>query len=144
MTAKPQTRIMPYTPEQMFRLVADVKKYPEFLPWCAGAFIHKETPQEMLADLTIGYGLLRESFTSHVYLTPYESIQVDCVKGPFNKLTNLWKFKPAEDNQTEVEFLIDFQLSNPVLQFAMDKVYNKAFSNITEAFHKRAQQIYGT
>lgn len=138
-----QKRVLPFSAEQLYKLVADVKRYPEFLPWCAEAHVHKETPEEMLADLTIGYSFFSETFTSHVYLKPHESIDVECVKGPFDKMVNHWKFYPLNDHETEVEFSIDYQFKNPLFQMAMDKIYDTAFMKMTEAFEERAVEIYG-
>lgn len=143
MRSQIQKRTFPYSIEDTYKLVADVKSYPEFLPWCMGAHIHKETPEEMVADLTIGYGLFNDSFTSHVKLQPYDSIHVNCVKGAVDNLQNSWEFRAINDNETEVTFSLDYKFKNPFLQMAMDKIYDTAFAKMTDAFLERARVVYG-
>lgn len=89
-----ETKIIPYSPEQLFDLVADCGKYPQFLPWCVASRVRSRTETEMVADLTIGFGPFRESFTSRVTLQRPERILVSYENGPFRYLKNQWKFHP--------------------------------------------------
>src|SRR5271170_6352481 len=93
-----ETRTLPYTPEQMFALVADVERYPEFLPWCVACRIASRVSQnEFTADLAVGFKMVREQFTSRVTLAPIERIHVHYLRGPFQYLENEWRFRPAPD-----------------------------------------------
>jgi coenzyme Q-binding protein COQ10 len=137
-----ERQYLPYPPDQLFGLVADVGKYPEFLPWCAGARIRKRTADELVADLTIGFGPFRESFTSRVTLEPPSHITVRYERGPFRYLNNHWVFLPHERG-TEVDFFVDFEFRSRILQAAVGVVFNEAVRRMVGAFHKRAREIYG-
>ena len=137
-----EKRLLPYTPAQMFDLVADVAKYPQFLPWCVGARVRSKTEKEVVADLTIGYGPFRESFTSRVNLKHPERIDVRYEKGPFKYLNNHWRFN-AVDTGTEVDFFVDFEFHSRILQAAIGLVFNEAVRRMVAAFHKRAIAVYG-
>jgi len=139
---------LPYTAEQMFALVADVAKYPQFLPWCVGARVRKNDGTEMLADLTIGFGPFRESFGSRVSLTPAQAdgpsaIRVTYENGPFKYLTNAWDFVPREGG-CEVQFFVDFEFRNAILQKAIGAVFTEAVHRMVQAFLKRAEVVYAT
>lgn len=135
-------RTVPYTPEQLFDLVADVGRYPEFLPWCVGARIRSRTEDELVADLTIGFGPFRESFTSRVALDRPHEIRVAYENGPFRYLRNNWKFTP-EPNGCRVDFFVDFEFRNRILQAAIGAVFGEAVRRMVNAFLKRAREKYG-
>ncbi|MBA3812984.1 MAG: type II toxin-antitoxin system RatA family toxin [Alphaproteobacteria bacterium] len=137
------THFMPYTPEQLFDLVADIEKYPEFLPWCAAARILSKSETEIVADLSVGYKLFRETFRSRVHLTPKTRIDVEYITGPFQSLNNHWIFKQAPSFGTNVDFFIEFQFRNRLFQSATQKVFEGAFNQMLSSFEKRAQQLYG-
>jgi coenzyme Q-binding protein COQ10 len=137
-----EKQILPYQPEQLFDLVADCAKYPEFLPWCVAARVRSRTETEMVADLTIGYGPFRESFTSRNTMTRPEGIDVRYEKGPFKYLNNHWGFRPVA-NGTEVSFYVDFEFNSRILQAAIGVVFNEAVRRMVAAFHKRAIAVYG-
>lgn len=137
-----ERQILPYQPEQLFDLVADVAKYPEFLPWCVAARVRSRTATELMADLTIGYGPFRESFTSRDTLDRPGRIDVRYAKGPFKYLNNTWLFLPHPTG-TEVDFFIDFEFNNRLLQAAIGVVFNEAVRRMVAAFHKRAIAVYG-
>lgn len=137
-----ERRIIPYRPDQLFDLVADVGKYPQFLPWCVGARIRTRTERELVADLTIGFGPFRESFTSRVALNRPESVKVRYENGPFRYLNNQWDFKPHPDG-TEVGFYVDFEFRSRILQAAIGVVFNEAVRRMVNAFRKRARDVYG-
>jgi len=103
-----EKRTLRYTPEQMYDLVADVRRYPEFLPWCVGARVISQTDSELLADLTIGFKLFRETFRSRVQLDRPHEVKVRYENGPFRYLNNTWKFHPVEGG-TEVDFFVDLR-----------------------------------
>jgi coenzyme Q-binding protein COQ10 len=137
-----EREILPYRPHQLFDLVADVEKYPQFLPWCVAARVRSRTDKQVLADLTIGYGPFRESFTSRVTLSPPDRIDVHYQKGPFKYLNNHWLFLP-HPNGTEVDFFVDFEFNSRLLQAAIGLVFNEAVHRMVGAFHKRAVAVYG-
>jgi coenzyme Q-binding protein COQ10 len=137
-----ERQILPYRPEQLFDLVVDVAKYPLFLPWCVAARMRSRTEQEVIADLTIGYGPFRESFTSRVAPSRPDRIDVRYEKGPFKYLNNHWLFLPHA-NGTEVDFFVDFEFNSRILQAAIGLVFNEAVRRMVAAFHKRAIAVYG-
>lgn len=137
-----ERQLVPYRPEQLFDLVADVARYPEFLPWCVGARVRSRTETEEIADLTIGFGPFRESFTSRVSLDRPRVVKVRYEKGPFRYLNNQWEFIPHPGG-TEVEFFVDFEFRSRVLQAAVGVVFNETVKRMVNAFRKRAQQVYG-
>ena len=137
-----ETKIIPYSPEQLFDLVADCGKYPQFLPWCVASRVRSRTETEMVADLTIGFGPFRESFTSRVTLQRPERILVSYENGPFRYLKNQWKFNPHPKG-AKVDFFVDFEFRSRILQSAIGVVFNEAVRRMVNAFIKRARDIYG-
>jgi coenzyme Q-binding protein COQ10 len=137
-----ERQLLPYRPDQLFDLVADVGKYPEFLPWCVGARVRRRTEEELVADLTIGFGPFRESFTSRVSLERPRHITVRYERGPFRYLNNHWVFAP-HDNGAEVDFFVDFEFRSRILQAAIGVVFNEAVRRMVGAFRKRARDVYG-
>ena len=138
------THYLPYTPEQLFDLVADIEKYPEFLPWCVATRILSKSETEIIADLSVGYKLFRETFRSRVHLTPKTRIDVEYITGPFHSLNNHWDFKQAPGFGTNVDFFIDFQFRHSLFQRATQKVFEGAFNQMLSSFETRAQQLYGS
>ena len=133
---------MPYIPEQMFDLVADVGQYPRFLPWCIGARIRSNDGQEMVADLTIGFGPFRESFTSRVKLDRPGSVQVVYENNPLKYLHNTWTFEP-DPRGCHVRFFVDFEFRSRLLQAAIGAVFGEAVRRMVGAFLTRAHALYG-
>ena len=134
--------LVPYAPEQLFDLVADVGRYPEFLPWCTGAHVRSRTERELVADLTIGFGPFQESFTSRVSLERPGRIRVRYENGPFHHLNNQWVFTAAPGG-TQIDFWVDFEFRNRVLQKAIGVVFSETVKRMVSAFRKRAEQVYG-
>ena len=137
-----EKRVLPYTPEQMFQLVADVGKYPQFLPWGAASRVLTHTETELVADLTIGFGPFRESFTSRVELDRPRKAVVKYEHGPFRYLNNQWTFEP-EPTGCRVSFFVDFEFRSRLLQSAIGVVFNEAVRRMVNAFLKRARDGYG-
>jgi coenzyme Q-binding protein COQ10 len=131
-----------YRPDQLFDLVADVGRYPEFLPWCVGARVRTRTDTELVADLTIGFGPFRESFTSRVQLNRPTEIQVRYEDGPFRYLNNNWRFS-ADPRGCKVAFFVEFEFRSRLLQAAIGVVFNEAVRRMVNAFLRRARTIYG-
>ncbi|WP_298223566.1 type II toxin-antitoxin system RatA family toxin [Acidocella sp.] len=148
MTKYEQQKIVPYSAQQLYALVADVGKYPKFLPWCVGARVRSHVNNLMIADLTIGFGPFRESFTSRVTLQPGSgegpcAIRVEYENGPFKYLQNRWDFVPNPDGCL-VEFFVDFEFRNLILQKAIGAVFTEAVHRMVNAFLRRAEAVYGT
>lgn len=135
-------KLVPYRPDQLFNLVADVGRYPEFLPWCVGARVRTRSEVELLADLTIGFGPFRESFTSRVSLERPTFIRVRYENGPFRYLNNTWEFV-ADPRGCEVRFHVDFEFRSRILQKAIGVVFSEAVRRMVNAFLKRARDVYG-
>jgi coenzyme Q-binding protein COQ10 len=140
-----ETRLLPYSPDQMFNLVADVARYPEFLPWCVGARIREQTDEMLLADLMIGFKMVRERFTSRVHLDrAAKRIDVEYINGPFRTLQNHWTFYPTADGGCRIEFFLEFEFSSLMLQKLIGMLFHEAVRRMVSAFENRARQLYGT
>lgn len=142
-----ETRRLPYTAAQMYDLVADVARYPEFLPWNAAARIRSRTAIEggevMEADLVISFKVFRERFGSRVTLLPAErKILTEYLDGPFKYMRSTWTFRDVAGG-SEVEFFVDFEFRNAILQGIIGLVFNEAMQRIVRAFEGRAAQLYG-
>jgi coenzyme Q-binding protein COQ10 len=137
-----ESKVVAYRPDQLFDLVADVGKYPHFLPWCVGARVRTQTEAELVADLTIGFGPFRESFTSRVALDRPHQVRVRYENGPFRYLKNQWTFTP-DKRGCRVDFFVDFEFRNRILQAAIGVVFNEAVRRMVNAFLKRARDVYG-
>ncbi|CAA7613844.1 conserved hypothetical protein [Magnetospirillum sp. LM-5] len=139
-----EKREMPHSPEQLFGLVADVERYPEFLPWCVGARIRKRDGNVFFADLVIGFKLIRERYTSKVNLDPVNRrIDVTYTEGPFQHLNNHWIFEPTPDGGTRIDFYVDFEFRSKLLQKMIGALFNEAVKLMVASFEKRARQLYG-
>ena len=138
-----EKRLMPYSASQMYKLVAAVEHYPEFLPWCKEARILECSRTEMLADLVVGTRLFHEKFTSRVLLTPSKAIRVDYQAGPLSHLSNAWSFEAKGRKACEVGFAVDFDFRSPLLRVAMNAFFDKALRKMVEAFEVRAATLYG-
>ena len=143
-----ETRPLPYTARQMYDLVADVARYPEFLPWTAAARIRSVTPRPdgskvMEADLVISFKVFRERFGSRVTLWPdAKKIDTEYLDGPFRYMESTWRFADVEGG-CEVAFFVDFEFRNRILQGVIGVVFNDAMQRIVRAFERRAAMLYG-
>ncbi|GAA4114331.1 type II toxin-antitoxin system RatA family toxin [Aminobacter aganoensis] len=142
------TRRVSHSPEEMYALVADVEKYPEFLPLCEALNVRSRRERDgreiLVADMTVGYKAIRETFTTQVLLTPEaNTIDVKYLDGPFRYLTNEWKFVAAAGGGSDVEFFIDYEFKSRILGALMGTMFDRAFRMFAEAFEKRADVIYG-
>ncbi len=137
-----ETRTVPYTPEQMFALVADVERYPEFLPWVIGARVNRRNDTQLTAELIVGFKMIRESYVSQVTLTPHHQVDVAYERGPFKRLTNQWKFSEVEEG-CRIEFFLDFEFRSRLLQRLIGGLFNEAVRKMVGAFETRARKLYG-
>ena len=143
MATHAERRVLPYTPLQIYALVADVERYPEFLPWCRAARITRRDGNVIHADLVIGFKMFRERFSSKVTLNPPESVHVDYIKGPMRHLNNHWRFEPHE-NGCLVDFYVDFEFRSAFLHPAIGLLFHEAARRMVSAFEARAKKLYGS
>ena len=137
-----ERRILKHKPLNLFNLVSDVKKYPEFLPWCLGARVKNFSEYKLDADLIIGFKIYKEVYSSQIFLdyTNYK-ITVDYKDGPFKHLNNYWIFKDNPEG-CEVEFMVDFKFKSNFLQSIMETLFTEAVLRMVKAFENRADQLY--
>lgn len=141
-------RIVKHSPEQMFALVADVETYPQFLPLCEALSVRSRKERDgkelLVADMTVGYKAIRETFATQVLLSPEErAIDVKYIDGPFKYLDNRWRFEPAGEGGCSVHFFIDYEFKSRILGAVMGSMFERAFRMFAEAFEARADKIYG-
>ena len=144
------SRILPYTADQMYALVADIERYPEFLPWHSAARIRARRPgpeadSELVeADLVISFKVFRERFGSRVTLWPQQKrIDTEYLDGPFKYLKSGWSFADLPHGSCKVDFFVDFEFRNAILGKVIGVVFGEAMSRIVRAFEDRARALYG-
>jgi coenzyme Q-binding protein COQ10 len=144
------TRRVRHSAADMFDLVADVERYPEFVPLCRSLAVRRRSSDDagrdvIIADMTVAYKVVHETFTSRVTLDkPKLEILVEYLEGPFRKMNNRWKFRPAGDDASEIEFFIVYEFRSRMLGLLMGSVFDAAFRRFAAAFEHRADQVYGT
>ena len=138
-----ETRHLPYTPDQLFDLVADVARYDEFLPWVVAVRIRSSSDSETVADLVVGFNAFKERFTSRVKKERPHYICVDYVEGPLKYLHNEWRFQPAADGGTDVHFSVDFAFRSRIFEALAGQMFDRALRRMTGAFETRAAALYG-
>ena len=144
-----ETKVVPYTAAQMYALVADVGAYPKFLPWNAAARIRSRTPmpdgsEVMEADLVISFKVFRERFGSRVVLwADQQRIETEYLDGPFRKMKSTWAFRDRATGGSEIEFFVDFEFRNAILQGIIGVVFNDAMQRVVRAFERRAAELHG-
>jgi len=147
MNTHAERRVLPYTPRQLYDLVVDIEKYPQFLPWCLGARIRERHDNVVVADMIIGYRLFRERFTSRVTLNPDAAegprIDVAYSEGPFKYLTNRWIFRPHGQG-CEIDFFVEFEFRSRLLERTVEMLFHEAVRRMVAAFEKRARTLYGS
>jgi len=138
-----ETKHLPYTPEQLFDLVADVASYDKFLPWVVAVRVRSSSPTETVADLVVGFNAFKERFTSRVVKDRPRRICVDYVEGPLKYLHNEWTFDPAPGGGTEVHFSVDFAFRSRIFEALAGQMFDRALRRMTNAFEQRAAVLYG-
>lgn len=138
-----EQKLLPYSQQQMFDLVSDVGRYPEFLPWCVGARIYNKKTEQFDADVIIGFKMFREKFTSRVLLEEPNRVEVDYITGPMKRLYNHWRFSNAEQGGCIINFEVDFEFHNRVLEQMIGKMLAEASERMIDAFEARAHELYG-
>lgn len=144
MTQHAEKRVLSHKPEHLYALVADVAKYPEFLPWCLAARVKSKDDEQLVADLIIGFQVFKERFTSYVRLDEEAmEIHVEYAEGPFKYLKNTWRFLPHEQG-CEIDFYVDFEFNSRILQTVIESLFTEAVKRMVGAFEARADALYGT
>ena len=149
MPAFTTTRRVRHSAEDMFNLVADVENYPNFVPLCQALKVRRRTVsgegiEILVADMTVAYKVIRETFTSRVALDrPRLRIDVDYLDGPFSRMENVWLFHPVDDKRCDVAFKIDYEFRSRTLGMLMGAMFDAAFRRFAEAFEQRADRVYG-
>ena len=139
-------KIIPCKKKDLIEMILDIEKYPEFVPWCLDGKIHKKTDRsdilEMEADLTVGKKFLNQTYKSHVtYYKDKDKIIVNNIGGPLKHLKNEWTFREV-NNSTQLEFFIDFELKNPILNAIMKRSFELGLNKIAKSFEERAIKLY--
>ena len=138
-----ERRVLPYAPEQLYELVSEVERYPEFLPWCLAARVRSREERQLVADMVIGFKMIRERFTSRVNLDPKAMrIDVTYAEGPFKYLNNHWRFF-EHGTGCEIDFYVDFEFRSRLLRKMMGPLFNEAVRRMVGAFEARAGDLYG-
>lgn len=138
-----ERRLLPFTPSQLYDLVADIEKYPLFLPWCVGARIRSREENLVVADLMISFKVYRERFTSRVTLGPPDRIDTEFSEGPFKHLQNRWVFLPDPSGGCVVDFFVEFEFKSKILDKLISVLFNEAVRRMVKAFETRAHTLYG-
>lgn len=139
-----ETRHLPYSPEQMFDLVADVERYAEFLPWVSAIRVRSNSGTEMVADMIVGFKGLRETFTSRVEKQRASHVHVDYVDGPLKHLSNDWRFRSDGAGGVLIDFEVDFAFKNRLFEALAGQMFDAALRKMIGAFEARAAQLYGS
>lgn len=144
-TVVQRSALLPYPPRDLFVIVNDVGRYPEFLPWCTEAEVHSSAPDEVTATLSLASRGLRESFTTRNRLVPYERIDLELVSGPFRHFRGGWRFTPLGESGCRVELDLEFQFGGvrQVLSSPFAQVFTRAADQLVSAFCVRAQTLLG-
>jgi coenzyme Q-binding protein COQ10 len=138
-----ETRVLPYTPEQMYGLVTDVARYPEFLPWVSAIRVRSNSDTEMVADMIVGFKAIKETFTSQVEKVAHSKVHVNYLDGPLKYLRNDWGFRADGNGGCAVDFAVDFEFKNRLFEAIAGQFFEKALRKMTDAFEARANTLYG-
>ena len=139
-----ETKHLPFTPAQLFDLVADVGRYAEFLPWVVAVRVRSSSEVETIADLVVGFTAFKERFTSRVTKQAPDRITVDYIEGPLKYLKNEWRFDPAPDGGTNLHFSVDFAFKSRIFETIAGQMFDRALRRMTGAFETRAEALYGS
>jgi len=138
-----EVRRLPWSAAQMYDLVADVARYPEFLPWVIAIRVRSDSEHEAIADMLVGFSAIREKFTSRVEKDRPGMIRVHYVDGPLRDLDNVWRFREVGPHTCEIDFSVDFSFRNALFERLAGQYFDKAFRKMVAAFETRAAELYG-
>ena len=139
-----RSALVPFTAEDMFALVADIKSYPRFLPWCSSAVIEDESGDEVQARLEVSKGPVRKTFTTRNRHSGTSKIVMDLIDGPFRHLQGYWKFEALGGEGCRIELHLEFEFASRMLGRLMDPVFNEIANTMVDAFCRRAGELYGS
>ncbi|ATF91366.1 Ribosome association toxin RatA [Cedecea neteri] len=137
-----RTALVPYSAEQMYQLVNDVNSYPEFLPGCTGSRVIDASANQMTAAVDVSKAGIRKTFTTRNTLTDNQSILMQLVDGPFKKLMGGWKFTPLSEDACRIEFQLDFEFTNKLIELAFGRIFKELAGSMVQAFTTRAKEVY--
>lgn len=137
-----RSALLPYSAEQVYNLVNDVKSYPEFLPWCGGSEVMYQTESEMQAGVTISKAGIKQSFVTKNQLVPGKRIVMHLVDGPFKSLRGEWEFKALDEDACKIKFEVEFEVSNRLLNLAIGPIFEQIATTMVDSFCERAKQVY--
>ncbi len=137
-----KTVLVPHTAEQMFKLVDEVENYPQFMPWCGGATINEMQDTTMHATLHIDYHHIRQHFSTKNQRTPPHQINIALMDGPFKHLEGSWQFIPLNDEACKIEFRLQYEFSNKLLEKLVGPVFHHIANSFVDAFIHRADKVY--
>ncbi len=143
MTTVNKSALVPYSPAEMFALVDDIERYPEFLPWCSAARVVSRDDDEVRASLALSKSGVEKSFTTCNRNQKNKMIEVSLVEGPFKHLRGFWRFEPLGDSGCKVSLDMDFEFSSRVLGMMVGPVFSQVANSLVDSFHKRAGEVYG-
>ncbi|MDA8390213.1 MAG: type II toxin-antitoxin system RatA family toxin [Gammaproteobacteria bacterium] len=138
-----KSALVAYGADEMYALVADVGRYPEFLPWCSAARVHEKTDTEMLAEIEMTFGGIHKTFTTRNVLKPAE-MDIRLVHGPFSRLEGSWRFQQVTDLGSRISLDLEFDFSNRLLEMAVGPVFSSIANSLVDSFKKRAREVYGS
>lgn len=142
MTVVERSALVPFSPAQMFALVADVNSYPQFLPWCRSAVVHETEGNTQRASLDLAKGPLHKSFTTRNHLKPHESIRIELVEGPFRRLNGVWQFEAMGQDGCKVSLNLRFEFTSRLVAATLGPVFNEIAGTMVHAFCRRAAEVY--
>ncbi|CAM4101309.1 SRPBCC family protein [Vibrio neonatus] len=137
-----RSALVSFSAEQMFNLVNDVARYPEFLPGCSGSKVHEADENKMVASVDVAKAGISKTFTTHNVLHAGRRIEMNLVDGPFKRLQGDWFFTPLDEGACKIELKLEFEFSSRMIEMAFGKIFNELTSNMVSAFTQRAKQIY--
>ena len=138
-----RTALVPYTPEQMFALVADIERYPQFVPWVTAAKVLQQDERGVIGQLEMERAGVRERFTTRNVLEPPARMSLVLVDGPFRLLDGLWTFDKVGDKGTKISLAIRFEFKNPLTAMLLSRAFEKSCADMVDAFVLRARDVYG-
>lgn len=144
MTTISKSALVPYGADEMYALVADVDRYPEFLPWCSAARVHEKTDTEMLAEVEMAFGGIRKSFLTRNVLMKPDEMDIRLVRGPFSRLEGAWRFAQVAELGSRISLDLEFDFSNRLLEMAVGPVFITIANSLVDSFKKRAREVYGS
>ncbi len=137
-----RSALLPYSAQQVYDIVNDVARYPEFLPWCGGAEVFSESEHEMQAGVTIAKAGIKQTFVTKNHLVPGQRIEMHLVDGPFKSLKGEWEFKALDVDACKIHFEVEFEVSSGLLSMAIGPLFEQIASTMVDSFCERAKQVY--